>query len=271
MTARAQRQATLQDLDEAAGRIRALHDQLAGGDVEDGFLALRELALGHMGTPDGALLLEHPLILPILHGLRCLSAQGEAALEKRFAREIAERPVLTAEALRDFTIHPTYAAITGVERGLLSAAGASAEAGTRYAFLGCGAWPMSAVLLAETLPVSIDLVEWDSEAAELADGLVRRLGLAERLTVMECDASTLDLSQYDAVWLAALLENKGRCLARLAGGRKPALVMRGVEGSAGLMYHPMPLAELAEAGYALSGEGPALPRVINRSYVFTAG
>ncbi|HEC86538.1 MAG TPA: hypothetical protein ENI49_01515 [Thermoplasmatales archaeon] len=86
----------------------------------------------------------------------------------------------------------------------------------RVLIIGCGSIPHTAVIVAKEKPWKIVGVDRDKDAVQKARFLVERYGLSDRVSVMEGNGLTFDLSGYDLVVLAHGVEPKDEILKRIA-------------------------------------------------------
>jgi hypothetical protein len=85
----------------------------------------------------------------------------------------------------------------------------------RFCFLGSGAMPMTAMMLADKYGVSVDCFDCDFEAYQLSKTYVEKAGFAGKVFLHHANALAIDYSDYDIVFVASLLKPRYETLARL--------------------------------------------------------
>ena len=210
----------------------------------------------------GAELSGHPDLAEVAAGLPGLCGAAEGEMEKWWCRKILASPCPGAQALAAFWYLDEYRALCQSELALLG--GRSAE---HFAFLGSGALPLTAILLAQSGPgICVQCVDWDGEACELAARLIALLGLGNRVDVTEGDARDFRPPSGQTLICASLLHAPG-LYARLAEARAERLVIRDAEGAYRFCYRP---AALPGDGFVERGKSPISTRRINTSRYFEA-
>jgi len=137
---------------------------------------------------------------------------------------------------------------------------------SRAMFLGSGALPLTAVLLARFLPgLRVQCVDNDPEAYELSRILVRRLGMENRTTIIHERAEAVEFQSNDVVICASLLEAPGLYDALAKHGVK-TIIVRDTEGLFRLCYKP---ATEPATGYCPGGRTLACSSRINISRLFS--
>ncbi len=172
----------------------------------------------------GAALAHEPALAQARTELPRLCGLAECQLEKWWCRRALANtaPALT---LAEFWYLPNYLSLRDAETAL-----ASPQALRRVVFLGCGALPLTAILLAQADPnAQLRCVDADAQACTLADALVRALGLEHRITVEHARAETCKVPEDETVICASLLQAPG-LYEHLAASGATRLLVRDVEG-----------------------------------------
>jgi nicotianamine synthase len=206
-----------------------------------------------VSTPEawGDRVLSEPRVQALAPRLRQLCGHAEYLLERHWARSIvaSDEP---RSRLAAFPYLANYQQLTALELHLLAGLGCDLTALDRICFLGGGPLPLSALLLSQRLDATIDVVDRDHEASELAGELIGRLGRSDRLRTWTTEALELpSLGDYDVIVLAALVgadrRDKRRILAGLAERVRPGglLVARGAHGLRTLLYPTIDAADLS--------------------------
>jgi hypothetical protein len=210
----------------------------------------------------GANLLEDQALAEVASSLPKLCGAAECEMEKWWARRILQSGCAGVQALEAFWYLDNYRALCQAEWRLM--AGSPSR---RYAFLGSGALPMTAILLAETHPeVAVRCIDRDPDACDLAERLVRRLNLSHRIAICPMSAEDL-LPLADETVICASLLSAGDLYPGLhrAGARR--LLIRDAEGVYRFCYRP---AALPQSGYVQRGRTPLSAARINTSLYYEA-
>lgn len=205
----------------------------------------------------GADLAEEPALCEVARELPLICGKAECEMEKWWARRILESVCPGVQALEAFWYLENYRELCQAEHDLVD----RPKAG-RFAFLGSGALPMTAILLAQDNPdIEVDCVDYDGEACELAERIIGRLHLSDRLTVRQMPAEDYQSRGDEIVICASLLQAPG-LFPRLerAGARR--LIVRDAEGVYRFCYRP---AALPERFYVERARAALSPRRINTS------
>jgi hypothetical protein len=195
--------------------------------------AIRQLdsALRHwQSIPLGQDLLDDPSLQDVLHDLPLYTARIEFEFEKKACREILAGNQPRATALKSLAFIHNYEALIRDEMNMLEAVPA------KFVFLGSGALPFSAVLLAQLNPSAcITCIESDDEACALSTAFLVMMGMTHRISVIQSRAEYYASSGSETIFCAALL--------RLQPGSQPAfyrnaqsLMVRDAEGVARFFY-----------------------------------
>jgi hypothetical protein len=204
----------------------------------------------------------HPDLAGAIDGLPRLCGAAEAEMEKWWCRKILATPCPGAQSLAAFWYLDEYRALCQSELRLLGD-----RPGERFAFLGSGALPLTAILLAQNSPdVCVTCVDQDGEACELAARLVALLSLSDRVAVSQGDARDHRPVPGETVICASLLNAPG-LYARLAEAHAERLVIRDAEGVYRFCYRPAPL---PGSGFVQRAKSPVSAQRINTSRYFEA-
>lgn len=186
-----------------------------------------ELSRFLLNTPELATERE---FLPVLCG------QAECEMEKYWARHLISRPVCD---LAEFWYFPEYTELCSAELELFKT-----RKFDRISFLGAGALPLTAFLLARHCPDStIACIDYDTEACDLSDKLSRKLGLGQQVEIACMDALKYTPTQNELVICASLLQGREQIYKNLHD-HDGALIVRDSEGPYQYLYKaaelPMP-------------------------------
>jgi Nicotianamine synthase protein len=205
--------------------------------------------------PDAPELAKAAANLPLLCG------RAECQMEKWWCRRLIASDGLSFNDLAEFWYFESYRSLVSAELTLLGPTIA-----THAIFLGSGALPLTAVLLARLLPgLRVQCVDSDPEACELSRALIRRLGMEDRTTIVEGRAEEVQLQSSDAVICASLLQAPMLYDALAKNGIR-TVVIRDAEGLFRLCYTP---ASTPPIGYCPHGRTAACSSRINISRLFS--
>ncbi|MGH1349416.1 MAG: nicotianamine synthase family protein [Methyloligellaceae bacterium] len=165
----------------------------------------------------------------LLNVLPSLCAQAECEMEKWWAGRI-----VNDEALLDsFWYLEQYRLLTSSEIRLIQHLKAQ-----RLVFLGSGALPLTAIIMAQHNPhLELVCIDCDSIACELSDALIKKLGHSPQIRVIESDASSYRYSHEDMVVCASLLRASD-IYERLFSSNVSDIIVRDAEDLYRFIYQP---------------------------------
>jgi cysteine synthase len=85
----------------------------------------------------------------------------------------------------------------------------------RVAYIGGGAMPIPAMLLAQRMGCKVTIIDPHEESCRLAEGLVRRTGLSHLVDVRRGGGETADYSGFTLVWMANWIVGKEAIFCRI--------------------------------------------------------
>ncbi len=209
----------------------------------------------------GVELLDEPVLAEARARLPELCAVAETHLEKWWCRKALASDA-PARVLADFWYLRNYRSLCRAETALTGARTLG-----QAIFLGCGALPLTAILLASAdEQACLRCVEADAEACALAAQLVRALAIDERITLQQGLAERINVPAGATVICASLLKAPGlyQHLAKCGAAR---LLIRDVEGVYRWLYRP---AELPGPAFRLCGRTRSAPARINITHYYEA-
>jgi hypothetical protein len=202
-------------------------------------------------------LAEEPSLAEIAQQLPRLCGAAECEMEKWWCRKILQSVCPAVQALEAFWYLENYRELCQAEYRMVAGAGAK-----RFAFLGSGSLPMTAIILAQDHPeIEMRCVDSDAEACELSQKLIRWLGLADRITIHCMGAEDCTPRRDEIVICASLLQAPGLFPALERAGAQ-RLMVRDAEGVYRFCYRP---AALPKRGFVERARAPLSPRRINTS------
>lgn len=160
--------------------------------------------------------------LPALCGI------AECEMEKYWAQKLIARPVCD---LSEFWYFPQYMALCRAEIDLFKE-----KAFSRISFLGSGALPLTAFLLAQNCPqIKIACVDCDAVACDLSEQLSRKTGLGNHVNIHHMNAQEYTPEENELVICASLLQGREQLYQRFTD-HDCALVVRDAEGAYQYLY-----------------------------------
>lgn len=218
---------------------------------------VRELTESSTSDEVTAFLLQTPDLKAERDNLPELCGAAEGEMEKYWSERIAADP---EARLSDFWYYPEYVELTRAETALMDG-----RTFGSIAFLGSGALPMTAFLLAEIYPqAKITCVDYDPVACVLAEALTRKLGLAGRISIRCMDAADFRPERGQLIICASLLNHRSNIYDR-ADETGSALIVRDSEGIYQFLYKS---ADLPEKGFREVSKTAIDPKRINTSRYF---
>jgi hypothetical protein len=208
----------------------------------------------------GETLADLPALAGAARDLPALCGKAECEMEKWWARRILASDCPGAQALAAFWYLDAYEALCRAELRLI---GDSATG--EFVFLGSGALPVTAILLAGSAPRGrVICIDCDGEACELAARLVALLGLSERVTMIAAEAQSY-CPAPDATVICASLLQAPSLFEHLRERRTRRLIVRDAEGAYRFCYRQ---ARLPGGYYAERAKSRPSPERINTSRYF---
>jgi hypothetical protein len=183
-----------------------------------------------------------------------LCGEAECEMEKFWARHLIACDVCDVSK---FWYYPEYQELCRAEKALFDS-----RSFDTISFLGAGALPLTAFLLARHLPgAKVTCVDFDAEACDLALRLSRKMGIANDVDIRCMDALQYAPRDHELVICASLLQGRERIYRRLQD-RQCAMIVRDSEGAYQFLYKP---AELPQRGFRQVAKTTIDPRRINTS------
>ena len=166
-----------------------------------------------------------------------LCGKAECEMEKYWARKLISAETL---CLRDFWYIAEYEELCKAEAALIK--------GRNYdciTFLGSGALPLTAIMLAEMFPnAHVNCVDMDTEACTLSYALIEKAGLGARISVLEQDATQYMPASNELVICAALLQGAEAVYEHILLQPDCDLIVRDSEGVYRFLYREAKLPDI---------------------------
>lgn len=217
---------------------------------------VRDLSLYSKSIEISDFLLQTPELENERSHLPTLCAKAECEMEKYWAKRI-----LGGEAdIPDFWYHDEYRALVDAEAMLIN----GMDQPHSISFLGAGALPLTALMLADRFPqAKIRCVDFDAEATELARCLAHKSGYPH-IEFYNINASEYRAGQGELVICASLLEGKDKIYKGLETAGC-TLLIRDSEGIYRYLYKP---ADLPTSGFCEKAKTDIDSRRINTTRLF---
>lgn len=150
----------------------------------------------------------------------------ECKAEASGARELLQRSSLSLHDVLAFRHGGDYEPLIARElRCLFEAAPHLQGKSFRCTFIGSGPVPLSAILIHKHTTATVQCIDIDPVATELAASLLGRLGLSHAIVArcsLTCDATILQcIENTEVVFVASLVQDKAQILRQLKAGVRP--------------------------------------------------
>lgn len=158
-------------------------------------------------------------------------AIAECEMEKWWLRKLCSNPASISESIKQFWYIQHYQNLVHTELALLESVQPQ-----KVVFLGCGALPLTATILANELPSTrIRCVDYDKEAYLGATKFIERYQLQHQIEVLNNDASEFNAEADELVICASLLRAP-TLYQRLHAQEVEHLIIRDSEGVFRFLY-----------------------------------
>jgi hypothetical protein len=185
----------------------------------------------------------------------CGMAEGE--MEKYWARKLISE---TGLELSSFWYYSQYCELCQAETELFKQ-----RTFKKISFLGSGALPVTAIMMARQLPQSkIICVDFDAEACDLSEQLCKKMNVEKQIDIRCMDALQYQPEHDELVVCASLLQGRDQVYQRLKS-LDCGLIVRDAEGPYQYLYKP---AELPKENYRQIARTKMDSRRINTSRYF---
>lgn len=174
--------------------------------------------------------------------LQVICGVGEAELEKYWADSLIQNNV----RLPDFPYYQNYIDLTNLEMSLLDQLSESWTT-LPVLFVGGGALPMTAIMMAKLRRISSVVLDIDPEAVDLANRVISLLGLDNKVKVILGDGTTWQqFPNFHTIYVAALAgvddKSKEEIFQNISGqiAHEQIVIARSSWGARQLLYRPLP-------------------------------
>lgn len=203
---------------------------------------------------------DHPKLSDIASELPRLCAEAECEMEKWWCRHILSSACPAAQAIEAFWYIDDYEALCSTELKLLDQ-----KPSGKFAFLGSGALPLTAIILAQRHPdICITCIDRDSNACELAEKLFKILNIESQIKIKSINAEDYCPDSNETIVCASLLRAP-KIFQHLQKNYIKKIIVRDAEGPYRFLYHP---ALLPKSGYIQQSKSEICIEHINTSRYF---
>jgi nicotianamine synthase len=244
-----QHQIIIKNLSGIAEQLRQLDDFSPRPQVNNLLSQLVHI-VDQTNTEVAARVMADPLVSGHVPFFQEISARSESALEKYWSSYIASA-VEPSVVLREFTYFSNYELMTKDEVALLKKYGL--DINKRALFIGGGALPLTAILMAIEHGYQVDCLDNDEETCLLAEKLIQSLGLSNSVRIINVDSNDFaNYSDYQIVIVAALVgisdKEKMQVIRQIKREIKSDsyVLLRSVEALGNLLYRQVSEEHLAE-------------------------
>ncbi len=143
-----------------------------------------------------------------------ISCRAGVEEERAIARSLLEYDQLKFEGVYNSYFGAIYEVLMRDELEWFASVGLMLTE-QRIAYIGGGAMPLPALLMARRTGCSVTIIDPDEESCNLARILVARLGLADRIDVRQQKGEEASYERFTMAWIANWIESKQPIFSRL--------------------------------------------------------
>lgn len=142
-----------------------------------------------------------------VHRLQQIYERFETDLEYDFADRVINGQTSSE---RDYSLYGRFLRLTQAESTL-----AGIRPSDKILFIGSGSFPISAILLSTLNSAKIDCYDKSADACTTSQKVVDKLGLSDRITVLNSSGEDGSVYGYDVIIVALLAQPKSRIMANV--------------------------------------------------------
>lgn len=179
-------------------------------------------------------------IISIKKSLREISSEAESELELFWVKKILESNN-PKRVIEKFPYYSNYQKMTDSE--IKSMLDCQTHKNHKILFVGSGPLPLSSIIMAREHNMFIDNLDMDDVACELAEKLIKRIGLSKKINTLKGDVLDInDFSNYETVFIAALVgkdeDEKSKIINHVVSKtiKGTHIIMRSVNNLGTLLY-----------------------------------
>lgn len=184
----------------------------------------------------GACLLARADLQEARNGLPQLCARAEYENERHWAERFLQQSVFDAQTLRTFCDYDNYIDMVDSELALI---GSHRNNMRGFSFVGGGPLPMTVMVMALHLPdAEFECVDWNADACLMAQGLIEKMGLQNRIRVVHSKAQNYIPPADMFPIVASLIEGKPAVYEAYQNAGVNAFIVRDAEDVYEFVYRP---------------------------------
>lgn len=220
-----------------------------------------------------SLILEHPVMQSILKDLLAKLAMSETAMEYFYAERLLKDASLRYHSLSQFIYWNNYERLIQLELSVLQRllVTQSFSVGQSLAFVGSGALPLTAIIIAVQFHMPVTCIDCDAQACSVSSKLMERLSLGEACKVVNRSGQSHNYSSHPVVLIASLVPNKAEVVLRVTSTAQPGglVLIRSVDGVRRLLYEPLDEQQLLPLGLTCMDRTRPANEIINCTVFFS--
>jgi hypothetical protein len=211
-------------------------------------------------------------IKPIRKELLTYLSRAESEMEKFWADKFLAAEDLTLEDVKGFWYWQNYIDLVDAEMPHMAEEMKGIHKDRKVAFVGAGPLPLTAIIEHLKTNVQVTCVDNDPVACIQARGLIKKLGLSDKIDVKYASGADFDYAGHDAVMVASLVPHKDDVVTRIreTAGQEVLIGVRSAERLHALLYEPVSPDENALKQCRYVSKTVHDPRVINTTLFFQA-
>jgi len=195
--------------------------------IRRGALAMESLMLAE--PPSVGVEIFDSLSPATVESLQQLYERFETDLEYEFADKV----IAGHAEVEDYPLHERFVRLIEGEAEI-----ADIKPEHRILFIGSGPFPISPILFAQLTGAQVDCLDFSKEACETSEKVIEKLVLKDKITVINGDGQSTDLSGHDVVVVALLAQPKVEICANINRScpKNTPVVVRCAPGTRSLFY-----------------------------------
>ncbi len=196
-------------------------------------------------------------------------AEAEFHMERYFAEMFSKQQSLSLPDLDQFWYRDCYHKLAQFEIEAMHKTVSEKDKPLKMAFVGSGPLPLTGIDMYLQKGCDMLCVDCDQEAATLSRSLVEKLGLSQKISVVQRDGCEQDYSGCDVVLIAALVPEKEKVVRRVRETAPDAVIgIRSVQRLKALLYEPVSIEFAADHGLDYSCTSRDARKTINTTHFF---
>jgi hypothetical protein len=198
-------------------------------------------------------------------------SEAEFLVELSDSRQVCQYPNSVLDKVEQLPNWNTYVALVGEELSTLHRITEQARYtdNSPYVFVGSGPLPLSSILLHLLSDVKVICLEMNPVAYDASCSLLKRMGLEDKVMVVNMNGSDFDYGAYDRIFVASLVRNKQAVLEQISRTSKdPLVAVRTAEGMRQIMYEAIDESQLNKQGWRIEGRTCPDEKLVINSTIF---